>query len=36
AHGISAYPAINKYAQQVQSMGPDASEKQEATPVQNY
>jgi NhaP-type Na+/H+ or K+/H+ antiporter len=29
AHGISAYPAINKYAQQVQSMGADAPEKQE-------
>ncbi|MFC2054829.1 cation:proton antiporter [Chloroflexota bacterium] len=35
AHGISAYPAINKYAQQVQSMGPDAPEKQEAAPAQN-
>jgi len=33
AHGISAYPAINKYAQQVQSMGPDAPEKQEAAPA---
>lgn len=33
AHGISAYPAINKYAQQVQSMGPDAPEKQDQAPV---
>ena len=36
AHGISAYPAINKYAQQVQSMGPDAPEKQEPTPAKNF
>jgi NhaP-type Na+/H+ or K+/H+ antiporter len=36
AHGISAYPAINKYSQQVQSMGPDAPEKQEPTPAQNF
>lgn len=33
AHGISAYPAINKYAQQVQSMGPNAPEKQDQAPV---
>ncbi|MGB6420869.1 MAG: cation:proton antiporter, partial [Anaerolineales bacterium] len=36
AHGISAYPAINKYAQQVHSMGPDAPEKQEPTLADNF
>lgn len=36
AHGISAYPAINKYAQQVHSMGPDTPEKQEPTLADNF